>query len=212
MQNIINVSFRNFNDYWEAYGINIPVHGYGDSLSSVKADIQDALCAYFEVDSHLFELNEFQERRVYKGNGEQPDVWVRCFMDHDSARMLRRRNIADLIEQRLKDQPGYLRTFDNGRSSLGDVIATVSFEDDMLVDLIDQIGDTDLIYVCMPAEDGLYWNCIFTPSAEGMPIAAARVSDLGLGDAATVGQFMHLTTQHDIAPKNYLASAKLLAL
>jgi hypothetical protein len=29
----------------------------------------------------------------------------------------------------------------------------------------------------------------------------------GNGEAATVGQFVHLTTQQDITPKNYLASA-----
>lgn len=206
MQDIINVAFRSFRGYWEAYGIDVPVYGFGESLAEVKADVQEALAAYFDQDGP-FEINEFQERRVHSADEACPDIWVRTFMDRDPDQMLKRREFADLIQKQLEMNPEYLATFRNGISSLGDIIATVCFEDDMLADLIDQIGDADLLYVCMPAKDGLYWNCVFTSDSEDHPSNSKPVSGLGLGDAATVGQFMYATNSINAAPKSYLVAA-----
>ncbi|MFI5504477.1 hypothetical protein ACFLIN_03820 [Corynebacterium kutscheri] len=211
MNNPINIAFRHINgtSAVEAYGINHPVYGYGETLTEAKADIQQALALLFDQpEGTTYDLNIHHEWCVYEGDGSTPTIWVRTFDDpHNSDRLLLRRKIKDQIQEYLRTNPDYLETFTLGRSVFGDVIAAVCFEDDMLIDALEQVGDLGSIYICTPTDERLVWECLFTDEAEDLPMEVERIADLGLGDCVTVGDLMRRTTQTGRIPKNLLISA-----
>lgn len=208
---IFNVAFRchaGVEAEWEAYGIDVPVYGSGKSLAETRLDVTSGFALHFDIDPGVIELNEFHEHCVYPETDDSEAVWVRTYQDSDPERMCRRRDVRDAIENTLRDKPSYLNTFRNGTASTGDIIATVCFEDDMLMDLLAQVGDTDRIFVCVPYPDGLYWQCLNTPEATNRHVAEEiAVRDLKLGDAATVGDFMEATNASPSNPGSYLLTA-----
>lgn len=199
--------YENQEPMWEAYGIDHAVYGSGDSLSEARDDIKAAISLLLEVEEDSIELDEFHERLARGADDKYPDVWVRALQDRKSERMLERRKIQESIKKLLEKNPEYVGTFRNGIASTGDIIAVVSFEDDMLYDVMGQIGSTDLIYLCMPEGDTLYWQTLFTSEASVPLEAARRISDLELGDCVTVGQFMRVTHAKVNEAEKFLAIA-----
>ena len=199
--------YENQSPQWEAYGIESAVYGSGEKLDDARADIKSAISLLHEVDEESIELDEFQERLARPGDDQYPDLWVRALHDYDPNRMLARRDVQELVKKVLQKHPEYVRTFSNGVASTGDIIAVVALKNDMLYDTMEQIGSTDLIYLCMPDWPALYWQTLFTSEAPVHPGVARRVADLGLGDCATVSDFMRATHATVDKAENFLVSA-----
>ena len=205
--NIFNVAFRCYNGDWEAYGINQPFYGYGETLTKAKADVKNAIEALTETPANTIDINEYHEHRVAEATETHPDVWVRAHHDLDGTRMLERRATKERIEKALKRNPKYVHTFDHGESSFGDIIAIACLDDDMLIDLLEQVGEANRIFACVAYEGKLYWQCIFTEEAENKPDNAIDIETLELGDAATVGDFMRATKPSMTKPQKFLTAA-----
>ena len=208
MQNntIFNVAFRCYNGEWEAYGINQPFYGYGETLTEAKTDVKEAIEALTETPAKHVKINEVHEHRVAEATETHPDVWVRTHHDLDGPRMLERRAIREYIKEALKQNPQYVRTFDNGESSFGDIIAIACLEDDMLIDLLEQVGEASRIFACVAYGNRLYWQCIFTEDAENKPDNVIDIKTLELSDAATVGDFMRATKPSINNPQRFLTA------
>ena len=192
-QNIVFRHYRGDDPCWEAYGIALAAYGSGGSLSEAKQDVREALAALLDVNEACVEIDECHEHCIYKETDSSPAVWVRTFHDHDPQRMLKRREIRDRVERLLDENPGYLSTFDNGISVTGDVVATVALEDDMLMDILEQVGDLGRLFVCMPVDGAVIWQCITTKDAEDRSDDEVPIASLNLGAAATIAEFMQLT-------------------
>lgn len=202
------VVFRFHDDgEWEAYGVDHNAYGFGENLNEAKQDIIDALALLLEVETDQIDLEIFDERQVHPGNETCPPVWVRAYMDADSYKMLARRELRDQILSVLEKSPEYLNTFHNGQSSMGDIVATIAFSDDMFMDLLEQIGTTERLFVGMPTDRAIFWQCIFTSKAEHQSPNAINVLELGLSDASTVGDFMQATHATVDNPQDFLVPA-----
>lgn len=211
INNVHNVVFRCYSDVetsWEAFGINASVYGYGDTLAEARIDISEGLALHFSSDPREIKLNEFHEHCVYPETDSSEAIWVRTYQDLDPDRMCGRREVREAIKTALLEQPEYLNTFRNGAASTGDIIATVCYPDDMLGDLLDQVGDIDRLFVCMPHDRKFFWQCLVTPEADNRDASKETpVSELGLSDAATVWDFMQATNASVGQPESFLLSA-----
>lgn len=199
--------FRFTGSGWEVYGLHHAAYGFGDDQLEARADFKESLSLLLDIPVSEIELNEFEERQVFPGTKQYPAVWVRVYRGGDIHRTLEGREISNSIREKLESDSRYLRTFKRGASSLGDVIATVCFEDDLLYDLVNQVGDTDLLYVCVPFGEKLLWTCLFTDDAEDMPQQKVNVGSLGLGINATVGEFMKASKASVDSPQGILVPA-----
>lgn len=193
--------------YWDVYGINESVYAYGETLPEARQDALEAFACHFDVSPEEITLEEYHEHPVYTDPTSGTDVWVRTHENEDLDRIFRRRNIRLNIEKHLHANPDYIHTFSAGGSSTGEVIAAVALPEDLLVSLLDQVGDTDRLYVAMPEGNNLYWQCLVTPSAEGFHTGTRPVSDLALGADATVSEFMEATGAKESRPTEYLLCA-----
>lgn len=203
----VKVVFRFYGDEWEAYGIDHSAYGYGKTLSEARRDIVEALVLLLEVEPSSIVLDEFHERCVYKESPDSPAIWVRTFQDKDSAKLLRRREMGEKIKSMLEERPEYSATFRNGQSTMGDVVATICFDEDLFVDLLSQIGGTGRLFVGMPVASGILWQCVFTDAVEDKPRDAVEIVDLGLSATSTVGDFMRISHADEASPKDFLVAA-----
>ena len=199
--------FRFDGDEWEAYGVEHNAYGFGQDRDEAKQDIISALALLLEVDVQEIELESYDERQVHPGTQTCPPVWIRTYLDSDAYKLLNRRNVRDYIQGLLERKPELLETFHNGQSSMGDIVATVAFAEDMLLDLLEQVGGTERLFVCMPQGQTIYWQCISTPKADNQSSDAKTIDELGLSDASTVGDFMRATHATEDNPQDYLVPA-----
>ena len=210
MQNSYKVVFRRYEDEWEAYAVDHGAFGYGESIYEAREDFKEALSLLLEVPVEEIHLVEYLEKCVYEESESNPAIWVRTRQDwDDSGRMLERRGIRQIICDHLQESPESLATFGGETSAFGDVIAAVCFSDDLLEDLLEQVGEADRLFVCMPTEEGLLWNCIFTAEADNLPAEKINIHSLDLPSLPTVGDFMMATgvTSKATNPKKILVSA-----
>lgn len=121
--------------------------------------------------------------------------------------MLTRRHIVDAVKNELITHPEYVHTFDNGYASTGDIIAVVALPDNMLSDVLNQIGTVDRVYLCMPVGDNIQWQTVFTTEAGDKPMGATPIANLPLRDSATVADFMKATGAMTDRAANYLVAA-----
>lgn len=210
MQNSHKVVFRRYEDEWEAYAVDHGVFGYGESIYQAREDFKEALSLLLEVPVGEIHLDEYIEECVYEESESNPAIWVRTHQDwDDSDRMLGRRNIREMIRNHLQKSPEYLATFGGETSAFGDVIAAVCFSDDLLKDLLEQVGEADRLFVCVPVKEALLWNCVFTAEADNLPAEKINIHSLNLPPLPTVGDFMMATgvTSKATNPKKILVSA-----
>lgn len=199
--------YENQSPQWEAYGIDSAVYGSGEELTEARADIKSAIALLHEVDEACVEIDEFHEHLARPADAEYPDIWIRTLHDNDTGRMLARREVAERIKAFLAQHPQYARTFSNGVASTGDVVASVVLPDDMLIDSMGQVGESDCLYICMPKGHKLYWQTLFTSEFPALPQNATPVASLELGDCATVEEFMNKTHAEADKAANFLVSA-----
>ena len=69
-----------------------------------------------------------------------PAVWVRTYQDDDADRMVRRREVRQIIADHLAAHPEHMITFAQGSGVMGDVVATVMFPEELLCELVVQFG------------------------------------------------------------------------
>ena len=139
MTRSINVALRHYrgeDPQWEAYGINDPFYGSGDSLSQARDDARNAAALLLEEPEEQLKVNEFHEHLVRPETGSDPAVWVRTHQDEDVNLMLARREIRTHIAEYLQAHPERMNTFTQGSGVMGDVVATDMFPDEPLVCLL----------------------------------------------------------------------------
>lgn len=200
--------YENQDPQWEAYGIHEAVYGSGSTLREAKEDIAGALALLTDVPVETVQLQEFHERLIRKADAQYPDIWVRIL--HDAGNFdqtSQRRHVAEFIKQQLDSHPSRVHTFDNGTASTGDIIAYVALPGDKLSDVLDQVGDADRIYLCMPHGEVLQWQTVFTREAENQPQHAEAIADLPLSERCTVQEFMETTHANEQQAENFLVAA-----
>ncbi|MFP7364276.1 hypothetical protein SFC07_00610 [Corynebacterium callunae] len=223
MNSIQNVVFRHYSalePYWKGSGLNAAVYAAGDSLPEIREDMKQSLAALFDLEADEFDLCEFHECQAFEETDDLPSVWVRVpfpLNGHDNPKpdevnqLLRRQEIAEFIGKYLVENPEAVKdTFGAGLASTGDVIAVVALPDDMLESVLEQVGDSDRIYVCMPDPNSsrLVWQALTSPVAlDFNPEKSKPSSNLGLGHRATVAQFMSLTRANTEHAGNYALAA-----
>lgn len=207
----IKVAFRFYEEdqTWEALGINVAAYGQGDSLAEARKDFLAALDVLLDdVDPADVYLEEYIERCARPETEHEPAVWVREYKDHDPKRMLMRRSLAELVKETLVNNPAYMKTFDDRVSTFGDIIAVATFEDDLLYDVLDQIGESKRLFIGTPRKDGhIYWQCLLHESQKVNGDGSKPVTSLGLSDASTVGDLYDATMPAPQEAKNILAPA-----
>lgn len=221
MNTIQNVVFRQYTDdspFWEGYGLTESVYAYGETLNEVREDMCEALSVHLEIAPEEIHLCEFHELKVFDCTESVPSIWVRTAEplagEGDASpsqieRVLHRRDVREAIIEYLQNNPSAAAsTFSNGVASTGDVVATVALPDDLLGSVLEQVGDTTRLYVCMPDGHSLYWQCVVTTEAldfnqeDSFPLDA-----LNMGDATTVREFMRQTHADTRKSKDYLLAA-----
>ena len=222
--NFQNVVFRPYlrdgESSWEGYAVDERVYAFGNTLSEIREDMREALAFHLDLEPDEVELCEFHEHKVYDGDSAAPDVWVRSsepLRGEDACnrelaeRTFRRRETREAIEQHLKDKPEMAGvTFGNGTATTGDAIAYVALPDDLFGSVLEQVGNRKRLYVAMGDKENrsIYWQCLVTPDAEDFdPSTSEPIDNLGLGDGATVEQFMKLTHASTQESANYQLAA-----
>jgi len=207
IQPVVFRCYENQDPQWEAYGVSQSAYGSGNTLAEARNDVKSALALLRDVSQDSIELEEFHERCVCAAADAYPDIWVRTRQDRNGNKMLTRRHIVDAVKNELITHPEYVHTFDNGYASTGDIIAVVALPDDMLSDVLNQIGTADRVYLCMPVGDNIQWQMVFTTEAEDKPMGATPIANLPLRDSATVADFMKATGAMTDRAANYLVAA-----
>lgn len=207
IQPVVFRCYENQDPQWEAYGVTQSAYGSGNTLAEARNDVKSALALLLDVSQDSIEIEEFHERCVRVADDTYPDIWLRTRQDRDGNKMLTRRHIVDAVKNELITHPEYVHTFDNGYASTGDIIAVVALPDDMLSDVLNQIGTADRVYLCMPVGDNIQWQTVFTAEAEDKPMGATPIANLPLRDSATVADFMKATGAMTDRAANYLVAA-----
>ncbi|AZA10430.1 hypothetical protein CGERO_00460 [Corynebacterium gerontici] len=182
---------------WEAYGINHAVYGSGDSLSETREDARQALGLHLDCNADDIYFTELHEHQVAVDTPDHPAVWVRTLHEESPRRDEFRREIREIIAETLVTDPQYYDVFAFGTASTGDIVATIALPDDLVSNLLAQVGGTDRLYVCLPSKQDLQWQCLSNEFAEGEP-GDVTVASLGLSDAASVADFSRLRQLHRV--------------
>lgn len=197
MKRSVNVALRHYqggDPQWEAYGINDPFYGSGDDLTQAREDARTAAALLLNVPEDFVEISEYHEHLVRPETESEPAVWVRTLQDADVNLMLARRDVRDCIAEYLKAHPERMNTFTQGSGVMGDVVATVMFPEEPLLELLDQFGDSQRLYVAVPGPNrAIYWQCISEPGLPDSPSDAIALRDLPLSESSTIWDFMEMS-------------------